>query len=151
MDKNNCVIGIDEVFLKVNKLWDIVQERIKEYPFPKQEEDFLTEFQKFIWDKTPEGYDYWYEVHTRFKAYRELHWNMQPFERFLHCNNIYIKYMKNSFGGVNDSSKKIFNIFLLNTYWKLYLNVSFDWGETPEGFSFWKKYNKKWLNLMKNK
>lgn len=40
MDRNGCVIGIDEVFLRVNKLWGVVQKRIKEYPFPEQPDGF---------------------------------------------------------------------------------------------------------------
>lgn len=150
MDRNGCVIGIDEVFLRVNKLWRVVQKRIKEYPFPEQPDGFLTEFQRFTWSDTPEGYEYWDEVHTRFKAYRELHWNMQPFERFLRCNNLYNKFMINAFGKINDQTKGFFNTYLISVYWRLYMGIAFDWQNSPEGLEFWEKWDRKWQTLVQN-
>jgi len=78
--------------------------------------------------------------------YHDLFIGFDKFYNFLNDNNIIDKYVYNiekySFNTNNDLSNII--SFLGKLMESHYIVNSFNWGITPEGYSYWEQINKKW-------
>ena len=87
-------------------------------------------------------------------TYREF---VAKFLQFLKENGAYKNFKRNAINSnrhnmngwynyINPLTMKIYEIVKIDLYLGEIINVSFTWGSTPEGYSYWSYLNQKWKN-----
>jgi hypothetical protein len=79
----------------------------------------------------------------------------EEFSNFLHKHGLFdkfIKYFNGDIGGYNLKwhNYKDIRDYIDNYHPSSYIQSSFDWKSTREGFSFWKKIQTLWLRYLRN-